>query len=673
MESNPLYHLQSVPDFATLKPEHADAVLKIIEENRAELEEILKERCFSWQNLVLPLQRMSNRLHLAFTPIAHLKSVLSTEAWRGAYEKLLPELSAYENDLALNPKLYQAYQSLLNGCEFYEYNAAEKKHISDSIRDFELGGVNLPEDKKEQFKKNNLRLSELSTQFSNQVLDATNAWSLHLEDEKRLVGLPETALKLLKSLAEKEGQSGYRLTLDAPAVLPILTYADDRDLRAEVHRAFSSRASELDADGKFNNADLIREIMALRHEQAQILGFPDTASMTVKTRMTERPEVVFQFLNDLVAHSKKVGEKEMQDLRDFAAKELNLQDLKAHDVAYVAEKLRQARYDFSQEALRPYFPIEQALSGMFQLCKRLFDIDFRSNNNMSVWHEDVRAFDVLQNDQVIAHFYFDLYARPQKQGGAWMNGAVSRFRDGEHLQLPVAYLVCNFTPAVGDKPACLSHDELTTMLHEFGHGLHHMLTQVDVLSQAGINGVEWDAVEQPSQFLENFAFEWEALQAFAKHVDTGEALPRDLFDKLLAAKNFQSAMAMLRQLEFALFDFSFHSGSAYQEDVLKRLAAVREQVTVVPVADYDRFPMRFTHIFAGGYAAGYYSYKWAEVLSADSFSAFEEEGLFNPETGKRFRDEILAVGSSRSSMESFIAFRGREPKVEALLRHSGLM
>lgn len=671
--NNPLYYPPTAPDFANIRPEHAEIIPQIIAENREKLAKILENKEFSWENLVLPLAQMENRLSKAVSPITHLHAVTSTDEWRSAYEKILPELSAYGNDLAQNEGLYRAFQFIKNSNEYNELSPSRKKLIDDTLANFEAGGVNLPECEKALFKANSLKLSELTTKFSNQVLDATQAWDKVLADDSRLAGVPDVSKALLKQLAEIKGENGYRITLDAPAVMPILSYAHDRDLRAEVYRAYQIRASDLSENGKWDNAPIIKEIMKLRQDQAQLLGQPDHATRKVARRMTQKPEVVFDFLHDLLRHSKNKGVEEMRQLTDFAKEKFGLEALQAYDVAYVAEALRQEKYAISQEELRPYFPIDAVLNGLFSLCKRLFALDFQENKTLSVWHNDVMAFDVLQNGTVIAQFYLDLYARPNKRGGAWMDSAVSRFRDGEVLQLPVAYLVGNFTPAVGSQPACLNHQELLTLLHEFGHGLHHMLTTIDDLSQSGINGVEWDAVEQPSQFMENYGYEYEALKQFSRHVETGEPLPEALFTKLLAAKNFNSAMAMLRQIEFALFDFTYHSGDNYAREPLAVLKEIRAQVAVTPEYADNRFPMQFSHIFAGGYSAGYYSYKWAEVLSADSFSAFIEEGVFNPETGKRFRDEILARGSSRSSMESFIAFRGREPKVDALLKDCGLI
>lgn len=670
---NPLYHPPAAPDFARIQPEHIDAIFAIIEENRAETERLATLTAPTWDTLMQPLERMANRLSKAVSPISHLHGVQSSDEWRAAYEKILPELAAYGTDLAQHNGLYQAVRALQVGDEYPRLSAAQQKVIDDSLESFERHGVALPEEVKAEFRANSQRLTELASRFSNNVLDATNAWQLPLADDARLSGLPDAIKPLLADLARQRDMDGYCLTLDAPVVIPVLTYADDRELRETVYRAYNARASELADDGQYDNAAIIEETMRLRARQAEILGYADYAALSVADKMAKQPQAVFTFLDDLVDKSKAAGEAEMAVLRDYAARELSLADLAPWDVAYAAEKLRQAQYALSQEDLRPYFPISTVIDGLFAISQRLFGVHFRANHSLSTWHKDVLAYDVLNADGSLrAQFYLDPYARAKKRGGAWMDGAVSRFRDNGALQLPVAYLVCNFTPPVGDSEACLTHQEVTTLFHEFGHGLHHMLTDVDIYSISGINGVEWDAVEQPSQFMENYCYDREALAGMTRHKDSGVPLPDELYNKLIAAKNFQSAMAMLRQLEFALFDFHYHSGTAWRDKTLDVHAAVRAAVAVTPAYAANRFPMQFSHIFAGGYAAGYYSYKWAEVLSADSFAAFEEEGVFNAATGARFRDEILATGGSRPSMASFIAFRGREPRVDALLQQSGI-
>lgn len=670
-ENNPLYQPPAFPDFANIRPEHAVAVEQILQENRAQIAELEQIQAPSFENFVLPLERMENRLSKAFSPIAHLHHVMSNDAWREAYQSLLPSLSAYSTDMSQNAALYQQFLRLRESAEFTTLPASRQKIIQDSIDSFERNGVGLDDASKAKFKQSALELSELSNQFGNNLLDATNAWSKLITDENELDGVPETSKALFRSLAEQEGQTGFRLTLDAPVVTPILTYAKNRALRETVFKAYQARASEMADHGKFDNTPIIQAMMKLRLEQSHMLGMPDYASRSVAPKMAQTPAAVLALLWDLVAKSKKAGENDMKTLRQFAQSALGIEKLEAWDMAFVSEAYKQQKFAFSQEDLRPYFPVSAVLEGMFGIVHEVFGVQVKPSKALSVWHKDVLAFDVFENNQLIAHFYLDLYARAQKRGGAWMDGAVSRFEDQSALQLPVTYLVCNFTPPVGAQESCLTHYEVETLFHEFGHGLHHMLTKVTDFSQAGINGVEWDAVEQPSQFMENFCRQYEGLTRITRHIETGEALPEALFQKLNAAKHELSALALLRQMELSLFDFIFHMGNNGLRPALEVLAEVKAQVSVVPNSD-SRLPMQFSHLFAGGYAAGYYSYIWAEVLSADSFGAFEETGVFNPETGKRFKDEILAVGSTRPSMDSFVAFRGRRPQVDALLRHKGI-
>ncbi|SUO95541.1 M3 family metallopeptidase [Suttonella ornithocola] len=675
MQTNPLYQPSTTPDFKHLLPEHAEAVLDIIEENRDAIECLVSQPNPTWDSLMQPLARMENRLSLAFSPIAHLHSVMSTDEWRAAYEKLLPDLSAYSTDISQHSDLYEAIKKIKNSEFFSALTPTRQKIIIDHLENFERNGVALPDSDKQKFKELSLRLSELSTAFSNNVLDATNAWHLTLEDDTRLSGLPSSARALMADLAKQHNESGYRITLDAPVVIPVLTYADDQALREQIYRAYNARASELSDDGKFDNAKIIEEILSLREQSAKLLGFKDYATLnTASNKMASNPTIVMDFLENLVHKSKSVGESDILILKDFASNELQIDTLQPWDVGYASEKLRQKKYALSQEDLRPFFPMSKVLEGLFTITEKLFGVTFQQNIDLPVWHNQVTAYNVLNDkNQIQAQFYLDPYARQKKRAGAWMDSAAERFLDDNKLQIPVAYLVCNFTPPVGEEEAYLTHDEVTTLFHEFGHGLHHMLTKVDDYGVSGISGVEWDAVEQPSQFMENFCYDRECLIMMTRHKETNEPLTDVLYQKLIAAKNFQSAMAMLRQLEFALFDFRLHLEEESSSTVLDVLKKVRKEVAVTPEYAQNRFPMQFSHIFAGGYAAGYYSYKWAEVLSADSFSAFEEEGILNAQTGARFRDEILAVGSSRPSMESFIAFRGREPEVTALLKHNGIL
>jgi oligopeptidase A len=676
--SNPLLQSHTLPPFSAIRPEHIQpAIEQLLEKNRQRIDALLTSQPdASWDNLLAPLEQWEDELAQAWSPVGHLNGTMNSDELRDAYNACLPLLSQYSTEMGQNRALFDAYQAVRNSAEFEQLSQAKQTAIEHALRDFRLAGVDLDDDNKRRFGEIKQRLSELTSKFGENVLDATQAWNKHISDEAQLAGLPDSAKGLLAQLAQQQDKDGWLITLDAPAYLPIMSYADDRQLREEVYTAFITRASELGPNGgEFDNSDIMDEVLELRFELAQLLGFDSYAEYSVATKMAASADEVMTFLNDLATRSKPQAEKEFAELQQFAAAELGLTELQPWDVTYAAEKLRQQRYAISQEDIRPYLPIDRVLSGMFEVVSRLFGVTFEEQSEFDNYHPDVRFFHVLKDGQQVAAFYLDLYARAKKRGGAWMDDCRIRRQTVNGLQLPVAYLVCNFSPAVGDTPALLTHDELTTLFHEFGHGLHHMLTQIDVAAVSGINGVAWDAVELPSQFLENWCYEPEALAFISGHYETGEPLPQALLDKLLAAKNFQSAMMMMRQLEFSLFDFRLHH--EYRDDnriaVQDIIDQVREQVAVVPVADCNRFQHGFGHIFAGGYAAGYYSYKWAEVLSADAYSRFEEEGIFNTATGASFRDQILANGGSREAAELFSAFRGRTPSVEPLLRHSGIV
>lgn len=587
-------------------------------------------------------------------------------------------LSEYSTFVGQHKGLFNGYQALQASDEFAQLDAAQQKVITNALRDFKLSGIDLSPEKQARYGEIVARLSELTTQFGNNVLDATQAFVLNIEDESRLAGLPESAIALAKHTAEQKSLNGYAFTLDYPSYLPVMTHADDCDLREQMYTAFVTRASELGPDaGKFDNAQVMNEILTLRHELAELLGFSHFAEKSLATKMAETPEQVFGFLNDLARRSKGQALEERDELIRFAREECGATELNAWDYPYYSEKLKQAKYAISDEQLRPYFPEDTVLKGLFHTVEKLFGMQVKERKDVDTWHNDVRFFDIsTQSGELRGSFYLDLYARENKRGGAWMDDCKGRKRklDGS-LQLPVAYLVCNFNKPVGDKPALFTHDEVTTLFHEFGHGIHHMLTQVEAADVAGINGVAWDAVELPSQFLENWCFEKEALAFISGHYETGESLPDDLLEKLLAAKNFQSGMMMMRQLEFSLFDFHIHAHenkNVSPDFIQATLDNVREQVAVITPPTFNRFQHGFSHIFAGGYAAGYYSYKWAEVLSADAFSRFEEEGIFNQSTGKDFLNHILEMGGSFEPMVLFKRFRGREPSVDALLRHSGI-
>lgn len=673
--SNPLLHFKDLPPFDRISPDQVKPALdQLLAANRAAVEQALQQGTPNWQQLIVPLDEAGDRLSRSWSPVSHLNGVKNNPELRSAYEQCLPKLSEFSTWFSQHPGLFKAYRELTEKAG-ESLNTAQQKMLNNTLRDFRLSGVDLPEAKKQRFADIQKRLSELTNRFSNNVLDATQGWSKHITDAAELVGLPPSALDSAAAAAAVKNLQGWLFTLDFPSFQPVMTYADNRALRQEVYTAFVTRASDKGPQaGQWDNAPLMEEILALREEKAALLGFASYAHLSVERKMARNPEEVIQFLEDLATRAHPQAQQEFAELQAFAA-EQGVDLLQPWDVGYYSEKLRQARYAISQEELRPWFPAPRVIEGLFQVAGRLFDLSFEMDASVPTWHPDARYYRVVRNGQPLAGFYLDLYAREGKRGGAWMDVCRNRRRTADdQLQLPVAYLTCNFTAPVGGKPSLLTHTEVTTLFHEFGHGLHHMLTQVDVADVAGINGVAWDAVELPSQFMENFCWEREGLDLITGHIDTGEPLPQNLFEKMLAAKNFQSAMQLVRQLEFSLFDFRLHlqlkkPDAAAIQDLLNE---VRQQVSVVPTAAFNRFQNSFSHIFAGGYAAGYYSYKWAEVLSADAFSAFEEEGIFNPETGRRFCREILEKGGSQDAMELFINFRGREPQVDALLRHSGI-
>tara|TARA_B100001971_G_scaffold171266_1_gene163544 strand:- start:2947 stop:4929 length:1983 start_codon:yes stop_codon:yes gene_type:complete len=651
------------------------AIESLLTRNRERIDELLNTVSEpTWDNFVAPMSQWDDELSLAWSPVGHLNGVLNSDELRDAYNACLPLLSQYSTELGQNKKLCDAWKKLRDSAAYDTLSTAQKKAVDNALRDFHLAGVDLPEDKKKRYGEIRSRLSELTSKFAENVLDATNAWQKVITDKSALARLPDSAMDLLAQQAKAKDEPGYLLTLDFPSYMPVMSYCENRELREEMYTAYVTRASELGPDeGKFDNTANMNEILALRFELAQLLGFPSYADYSLATKMAQSPDEVLGFLNDLADKAKPQAEREFAELAAFAA-ENGCDELKPWDVTFYSEKLRQARYSISQEDIRPYLPVDTVIKGMFEVVSRLYGVSFEEQKTFDTYHPDARFFHVTKDGQQIAAFYLDLYARAKKRGGAWMDDCRVRRRTADGVQLPVAYLVCNFSPAVGDKPALLTHDEMTTLFHEFGHGLHHMMTQIDVADVSGINGVAWDAVELPSQFMENWCYEPEALAFLSGHFETGEPLPQELLDKLLAAKNFQSAMATMRQLEFALFDFRLHNeySDTNRVDVQALLNDVRAKVTVVPTVDFNRFQLGFTHIFAGGYAAGYYSYKWAEVLSADAFSRFEEEGIFNRTTGESFLNEILSKGGSQEAAVLFENFRGRKPSVEPLLRHSGI-
>jgi oligopeptidase A len=674
--SNPLLEQHELPPFSRIDPADVEpAITRLIERNKQATEAILAGHSrYDWDNLWQAIEQMEAELAQAWSPVSHLNSVANNEALRAAYNTCLPLLSEYSTWSGQHSGLYEAYRQIAEGEAFTTLDGAQQQAITNVLRDFRLAGVALPPEQKQEYARLRKRLSELGSQFSDNVLDATNAWSKQVSAEQ-LAGLPATALANARQAAQQAGLEGCLITLEFPSYYPVLAYCEDAGLREEVYRANATRASaEGPHAGQWDNTAIIEETLALRRQMAALLGFANYAELSLATKMAESPAQVREFLEQLSRQSRAQAQAEWNELQAFAREEYGAGSVNAWDVAFYSEKLRQRRYQVSQEDIRPYLPISRVLPGLFEVTERLYGVTVREISDFDSYHPDVRLFELVQEGEVVARFYLDLYARAQKRGGAWMDNCRDRRMAGQTLQLPVAYLVCNFTPPVGDTPALLTHAELTTLFHEFGHGLHHMLTRQTVASVSGINGVAWDAVELPSQFLENWCWEREALALISGHHETGEPLPAALLDKLLAARNFQSAMQMARQLELALFDLRLHSewDAAAGTSVQALLDEVRSEVAVIIPPAFNRLQHSFSHIFAGGYAAGYYSYKWAEVLSADAYSRFEEEGIFNPETGRDFRTHILEVGGSRDAMASFIAFRGREPVIEPLLRHCGI-
>ncbi|TDG14831.1 oligopeptidase A [Seongchinamella unica] len=674
--TNSLFNNAELPSFSTLEIADIEpAISQLIERNKAAIEALLAANDrYTADNLLKPIEELDDELSRVFSPVSHLNSVRNSDELREAYNACLPLLSAYGTWMGQHQALYQGYLQIAESEEFSDLEPGRQKAVENALRDFRLAGVALADEQKQRYGELKKRLSELGSKFGENVLDATNAWSKQVSEEQ-LAGLPESALASARQAAQQAGKEGYLITLEFPSYYPVLTYCDNAELREEVYLANSTRASEQGPHaGQWDNSAVMSEILDLRLELARLLGFTNYAELSLATKMAETPAQVLEFLEQLAARSYDQARKEWDALSTFARENYGVQELQAWDGPYYSEKLRQQRYQISQEDIRPYLPADRVLPGLFEVVNRLYGVNVEEVTDFDSYHRDVKLFNVLRDGAVIARFYLDLYARPKKQGGAWMDDCRVRRQRDDALQLPVAYLNCNFTPPVGDKPALLTHDELTTLFHEFGHGLHHMLTQQTVAAISGINGVAWDAVELPSQFLENWCWEPEALAFISGHYETGKPLPGEMLDNMLAARNFNSAMQMVRQLEFALFDFQLHlnwdGGDA--RDVQKILNEVREKVCVVPTPAYNRFQHGFSHIFAGGYAAGYYSYKWAEVLSADAYSRFEEEGIFNAETGADFQREVLAVGGAREAMEAFVAFRGREPDIAPLLRHSGI-
>ena len=673
--TNPLLDFSGLPRFPDITPAHVTpAVEQLIADNRALVEKLVADTSApSWSNFVRPLEDANERLSRAWGQVSHLNAVTNGPELREVYNANLPTLTAFYADLSQNQGLFDKFKALKASAAFASLTPAQKKIVENELRDFVLGGADLPDDKKARFKAIQEELSTLSAKFEENLLDTTNAFALFVESEGELAGIPADALQVAREAAEADGKPGWKFTLHMPSYLPVLQYGENRGLREQMYTAYVTRASEF-GKPELDNTALITQILKLRREAAQLLGFSSYSEESLATKMAETPQQVLDFLNELGKRAKPYAERDLAELRQFARENLAMDQLEAWDIAFASEKLRVQRYAFSDQEVKQYFPENQVLPGMFKVVETIYGLSILPSR-APVWHEDVKFFDIRDRQgELIGQFYLDLYARQNKRGGAWMDDAITRRRKESGIQVPVTYLNCNFSAPVGGKPALFTHDEVITLFHEFGHGLHHVLTKVEDLGVSGINGVEWDAVELPSQFMENFCWEWDVLKHMAKHVDTGATLPRELFDKMLAAKNFQGGMQTVRQLEFALFDMHLHHDfdPAGKETPLQLLDRIRSQIAVIMPPAFNRFPNNFSHIFAGGYGAGYYSYKWAEVLSADAYSLFEENGVLSEEVGHHFWSEILGMGGSRSALESFVAFRGREPSMDALLRHNGM-
>ena len=673
---NPLLDFTGLPRFADIKAQHVTpAVDALLAENRALVARLASDAAApTWEGFVRPLDDANERLNRAWGQVGHLNAVMNSPELREAYNGNLPKLTQYYSELSTHQGLFARFKALRASAQFERLTAEQKKVLENELRDFRLGGAELPEAERARYMELSEKLSSLSSRFSDNLLDATNAFAHFITAADEVRGIPKDVLEAAAEAAQADGKSGWKFTLHAPSYIPVMQYADNRTLRETLYRAYVTRASELGAP-EWDNTPLMAEILKLRRELAKLLDFGSYAAYSLEPKMAESPQQVLDFLHELADKAKPFGERDLAELREFAARELGLPELAVWDVGYASEKLRVSRYAFSEQEVKQYFPETRVLPGMFKLVETLYGLSI-APADAPLWHPDARFYKITdRSGELVGHFYVDLYARPSKRGGAWMDDAITRRRRGAAIQTPVAYLNCNFSAPVGGRPALFTHDEVITLFHEFGHGLHHLLTQVEELGVSGINGVEWDAVELPSQFMENFCWEWEVLRHMTGHVETKDPLPRQLFDKMLAAKNFQSGLQTLRQLEFALFDMLLHHD--FDPDGERSLQAlldgVRKQVAVIFPPEFNRFPNSFSHIFAGGYAAGYYSYKWAEVLSADAYGLFEEAGVLDPETGARFRREILGVGGSRPALDSFVAFHGRPPSIDALLRHSGMI
>jgi oligopeptidase A len=679
-DNNPLLDFSGLPRFAAIQAAHVTpAVDTLLAAARETVTRVASDTSdATWETVVEPMAEALDRFDRAWGAVRHLNAVVNTPELRDAYNENLPKVIAFFSDLAQDFRLYQRYRALRASGAFASFDAAQRKLVDNELRDFKLGGAELDDAGKERLKAIHAELGEITTRFEENLLDATNAWGHYGEDEAALAGIPQDVVAAARAAAREEGKPGWKLTLRMPCYLPVMQYADDRNLRRRMHEAYSTRASDLGSDPEWDNGPLILRILALRHEAARLLGYRNYAEVSLVPKMARDPDEVIAFLRDLAHRAKPFAERDLAEVAAFAKGELGLPTMEPWDVAYASEKLKARHFAYNEQEVRQYFPEDRVLAGLFRVVETIYGLTIREAK-AEVWHPDVRFFTILDAaGAMVGEFYFDLYARPGKQGGAWMDDAINRRTVDGKVQHPVAFLTCNLSSPVDGKPATFTHQEVITIFHEFGHGLHQLLTRIDVPGISGLQGVEWDAVELPSQFMENFVWEWDVLSHMTRHVDTGAPLPRDLFDRMIAARNFQSGLAMVRQLEMGLFDMRVHAeyesaGGEARRTPQDILSEVRREVAVIPRAPYDRFLESFSHVFAGGYAAGYYSYKWAEVLSADAFSLFEEEGVLSKDIGARFRDEVLARGGSRPALESFVAFRGRPPQLDALLRHNGMI
>ena len=694
--NNPLLHMTGLPPFSKIKPEHIEpAIDKVLSDSRQQIQTLLDSNThYTWSNLIQPMEEIDDILNKAWSPISHMNSVVNSDALREAYNACLPKLTEYSTEMGQHQGIFKAIKSIVDSPEYATLDAAQKKSLENDLRDFRLSGIDLEEQDKQRYKQIRQELSKLTTKYEENVLDATNAWSKHITDKKTLAGLPESALSMARQSAQHstkpEEKEGWLFSLEFPSYYAVMCYADDREFRKEMYAAYVTRASDQGPmAGKWDNSQLMLDILQQRFELAQLLGFNSYTEYSLATKMAHDPDQVMSFLSDLAARSSTMAQSELNELQEFAdnywsthkitVDENHPAEIQAWDVAYFSEKLKHHKFSITQEDLKPYFPEDQVVNGLFTIVNKLYGLTIKERDDIDRWHKDTRFFEILDDKNIVrGQFFLDLYARKNKRGGAWMDECVSRLKLHDNtIQTPVAYLTCNLTPPIGDAPALFTHDEVVTIFHEFGHGLHHMLTQIDYASVSGISGVPWDAVELPSQFMENWCWEREALDVLAKHYQTNQTLPDELYNSMKDSRNFGAGMQMLRQLEFSMFDMlmhmnytpeQLHSGNFIQDT----LDQVRKQVAVMTPPEYNRFQHSFSHIFAGGYAAGYYSYKWAEVLSADAFSKFEENGIFDRKTGLEFLSNILEQGGSRDPMELFASFRGREPKIDSLLRHCGI-